>query len=80
MLAMLEGWAAYSTTSGVINRIAGIQLRNNNHGRNRPKTMLWELALLTYDPVINDHAAEKRMKPAASFTDRFAVWKYDLIE
>ena len=42
--------------------------------------MLCELALLTYDPVINDHAAEKRMKPAASFTDRFAVWKYDLIE
>jgi hypothetical protein len=43
--------------------------------------MLCELALLTYDSVINDHAAEKRIKPAATgFTDDFAVWKYDLIE
>ena len=43
--------------------------------------MLCELALLAYNPVINDHAAEKRLKPAvACFADYFAVWKYDLIE
>ena len=39
MIALLQGWDAYSTSSGVINRIAGMQPRNNGHGRDERKTM-----------------------------------------